>query len=292
MQKVRKAIIPAAGYGTRFLPATKSQPKEMLPIVDKPIIQYVIEDAVSSGITDIIIVTGSNKRAIEDHFDHSTELEKYLKDCGKDQQLKEIQQIAEMANFIYIRQKGPYGNGTPVRNAAELIGDEPFVVLWGDDFIDSDPPRTKQLIDVYKKFNGPVISLVETDDEGTNKYGIADATPIENNVYRVKQLIEKPGPEKAPSRLASVSGFLLTPDIFPILKDLKTGKGGELWLSDAMDKLREKRAFYGCLIKNGKYYDCGNKLEWIKANIDFALRREDFNGALLDYLKKKTSSKK
>jgi UTP--glucose-1-phosphate uridylyltransferase len=292
MQKVRKAIIPAAGYGTRFLPATKSQPKEMLPIVDKPIIQYVIEDAVASGITDIIIVTGSNKRAIEDHFDHSTELEKYLKENNKLERLDEIRKIAEMANFIYIRQKGPYGNGTPVKNAMEVIGDEPFVVLWGDDFIDARPPRTRQLIDVYEKFNGPVISLVETDDEGTNKYGIADATLLEDNVYRIKQLIEKPGPEKAPSRLASVSGFLLTPDIFPILNDLKTGKGGELWLSDAMDKLREKRAFYGCLIRDGKYYDCGNKLEWIKANVDFALRRADFNGVLTEYLEKITKKKK
>jgi len=292
MQKVRKAIIPAAGYGTRFLPATKSQPKEMLPIVDKPIIQYVIEDAVASGITDIIIVTGSNKRAIEDHFDHSTELEKYLKENNKLEQLDEIRKIAEMANFIYIRQKGPYGNGTPVKNAMEVVGDEPFVVLWGDDFIDSRPPRTRQLIDVYEKFNGPVISLVETDDEGTNKYGIADATLLEDNVYRIKQLIEKPGPKEAPSRLASVSGFLLTPDIFPILNDLKTGKGGELWLSDAMDKLREKRAFYGCLIRDGKYYDCGNKLEWVKANVDFALRRAGFNGVLTEYLEKITKKKK
>jgi UTP--glucose-1-phosphate uridylyltransferase len=276
MQKVRKAIIPAAGYGTRFLPATKSQPKEMLPIVDKPIIQYVIEDAVASGITDIIIVTGSNKRSIEDHFDHSTELEKYLKEGGKLEQLEEIKRIAELANFIYIRQKGPYGNGTPVRNCKDIIGDEPFVVLWGDDFIYSNPPRTKQLIDVYEKYNGPVISLVETNDEGTSKYGIADGDQIEGNVYRIKQLIEKPGPEKAPSRLASVSGFLLTPDIFPILDELELGKGGELWLNDAMDQLREKRAFYGCQIADGKYYDCGNKLEWIKANIDFAMRRDDF----------------
>jgi UTP--glucose-1-phosphate uridylyltransferase len=284
MQKVRKAIIPAAGYGTRFLPATKSQPKEMMPIVDKPIIQYVIEDAVAAGITDIIIVTGANKRSIEDHFDHSNELEKYLKECGKNEQLDNIKKIAEMANFIYIRQKGPYGNGTPIKNCRDLIGDEPFVVLWGDDFIYSEPTRTRQLIDVYEKFNGPVISLVETDDEGTNKYGIADTEQIEDNVYRIKQLIEKPGPEKAPSRLASVSGFLLTPDIFPILDELEVGKGGELWLSDAMDLLREKRAFYGCQIKNGKYYDCGNKLEWIKANIDFAMRRDDFQKPLTDYM--------
>lgn len=284
MQKVRKAIIPAAGYGTRFLPATKSQPKEMLPIVDKPIIQYVIEDAVASGITDIIIVTGSNKRAIEDHFDHSTELEKYLLECGKKEQLEDIKKIAEMANFIYVRQKGPYGNGTPVRNVKHLIGDEPFVVLWGDDFIFSDPPRTQQLIDVYEKYNGPVISLVETNDQGTTKYGIADTTQIEDNVYRVKQLVEKPGPDKAPSRLASVSGFLLTPDIFPILDELDVGKGGELWLNDAMDQLRARRAFYGCAIKNGKYYDCGNKLEWIKANIDFAMRRPDFNDELKSYM--------
>lgn len=283
--KIRKAIIPAAGYGTRFLPMTKASPKEMLPIIDKPIIQYIVEEAVASGIEDIILVTGYNKRAIEDHFDHCLELENYLEKTGKDEQLEEVRKIARMANFIYIRQKGPYGTGTPILNAAPIIGDEPFVVLWGDDFIHSDPPRTQQLIEVYHKFKGPVISLVKTDDKGTNKYGIADAALIKDNVYRINKLIEKPGPEKAPSRLASVSGFLLTPDIFPILENLQPGKGGEFWLNDAMDQLGEKRDFYGCLIKNGQYYDTGNKLEYLKANVEFGLTRKDINGEFKSFLK-------
>lgn len=284
-QKITKAIIPAAGYGTRFLPATKSQPKEMLPIVDKPIIQYVIEDAVNSGITDIIIVTGSNKRSIEDHFDHSTELEKYLKDCGKDKELEQIKSIAEMANFVYIRQKGPYGNGTPVRNAREVIGDEPFVVLWGDEFIDAKPRWTRQLIDAYEQCGGPVITLIDTDDEGTKKYGIVDTTPVSGSVHKINRLVEKPGPEKAPSRLASVSGYLLTPDIFPILETLEFGKGGELWLPDAIDKLREQRTLYGCHIQNGKYYDCGNKLSYLKAQIDFGLKNPEMRDELKKYIK-------
>lgn len=283
-QKVTKAVIPAAGLGTRFLPATKAQPKEMLPIVDKPIIQYVIEDAVSSGITDIIIVTGSNKRAIEDHFDHSSELESYLAERGKTKELEEIKRIADMANFTYIRQKGPYGNGTPVRNAKNIIGDEPFVVLWGDDFIHANPPRTRQMLDVYEKYGGPILSLIDTDDAGTKKYGIADVASVEGNVYQINRLVEKPGPDNAPSRLASVSGYLLTPDIFPILDTLECGKGGELWLPDAIDQLRQQRTLYGCRIKDGKYYDCGNKLEYIKAQIDFGLKNPEMKDELQKYL--------
>ena len=190
--KIRKAVIPAAGFGTRFLPATKAMPKEMLPIVDKPIIQYVVEEAVASGIKDIIMVTGWHKRSIEDHFDYPYELEKRLLESGKEKQAEEVRKIANLANFIYIRQKGPYGNGTPVLNARHLIGDEPFAVMWGDEFIYSDPPRLKQMIDVYEKYGKPSISAVRVPDNKTEKYGIADISPVADNVFKINAIVEKP----------------------------------------------------------------------------------------------------
>lgn len=287
-KKITKAVIPAAGLGTRFLPATKAMPKEMLPIIDKPIIQHVVEDAVAAGIEDIIIVSGWHKKCIEDHFDYPFELEKRLQEAGKDKQLEEVRKIAELANFIYIRQKGPYGNGTPILNARRLIGNEPFVVLWGDDFFEATPPRTKQLIDAYNYYNGSVLSCIETSkEEDTKKYGFVAGDKVADNIIQVDKIVEKPGPGKAPSNYATVSGYLLTPDIFPILASLSPGKDNEIWLMDAISEQMKKQAVYACLIKNAKYYDTGNKIEYLKANIDFALKRDEFKDELIQYLKDK-----
>ncbi len=284
-QKVRKAIIPAAGFGTRFLPATKAMPKEMLPIVDKPIIQYVVEEAVASGIEDIIIVTGAHKRSIEDHFDYPYELERRLEEGGKHEQAAEVRRIAEMANFIYIRQKGPYGNGTPVLNAQTAIGDEPFAILWGDEFIYSDPPRLKQMIDVWEKYEMPVISAVRVPKESVSKYGIADISPIEENVFKINKIVEKPKPEDAPSNLATHGAYIMPPRLFEILENTKPGQGGEVWLVDAITELAKERGIYAVEIKNGKYYDTGNKLEYLKTVVEFGLRHPEMNGHFKDFLK-------
>lgn len=287
MTKIRKVVIPAAGFGTRFLPATKAMPKEMLPIVDKPIIQYVVEEAVASGISDIIIVTGWNKRSIEDHFDYPFELEKRLIEWKKEKELIEVRRIAEMANFIYVRQKGPYGNATPVLCAKQIIGDEPFAVMWGDEFIFAKPPRLKQMIKVYEKYGGAVISgvRIETRDH-LSRYGIADLEPLADNVSRIKKIVEKPLPAEAPSNLATHGAYILPSSIFEIIENLKPGKGREVWLVDAIDELI-KRDFpvYACEIKNGKYYDTGNKLEYLKTVVEFALTHKDLNGPFRDYLK-------
>ena len=285
--KITKVVIPAAGLGTRFLPATKAQPKEMLPVVDKPIIQYVVEEVVASGIKDVVIVTGMSKRAIEDHFDYNYELQNWLKKQGKHKQRKEIKKIADLANFIYIRQKGPYGNGTPVLNAKNVIGNEAFAVVWGDEFIYSKPPRLKQMIKVYEKYGGMVISgLRIKNKKDLARYGVADIKKIENNVYEIKNIVEKPDPNKAPSNLALLGGYILPPEIFEVLKSTKVGKGGEVWLVDAINALKKKGVpLYACEIENGKYYDCGNKLEFIKATIDFALKHKEINKELKKYLK-------
>lgn len=285
MNKIRKAVIPAAGYGTRFLPMTKASPKEMMPIVDKPIIQYVVEEAVASGIEDIIIVTGSNKRAIEDHFDHNLELENYLQEVGKLEQLEEIRKIARMANFIYVRQKGPYGNGTPIINVEHVIGNEPFAVLWGDEFIHADPPRLKQMIEVWDKFHEPVISGMRVPQNRLNKYGIAKIKEVEDKVFEIEDIVEKPEPSEAPSDLALLGAYILTPDIFEAMRSAKPGKGNEIWLVDGINAIKKDHKLYTKEIENGKYYDTGNKLEYLKANIDFGLKREDINGELKEYLK-------
>lgn len=288
MSKIRKAVIPAAGFGTRFLPQTKAMPKEMLPIVDKPVIQYVVEEVVSSGIEDIIVVTGSNKRAIEDHFDSPNEdLVKNLVAGGKQKLLDEINRLAEMANFIYIRQKGPYGNGTPVLSAEPAIENEPFAVIWGDEFIYSDPPRLKQMIDVHEKYGGIVISGVKIEKkEDLSRYGIADITPVEGNVYRINAIVEKPKPEDAPSSLATHGAYILPPEIFEALKSLKPGQGGEIWLTDAINLLRDRGVpVYAVEIENGKYYDTGNKLEYMKTVVELALKHPDINGEFKKFLK-------
>lgn len=283
--KIRKAVIPAAGFGTRFLPATKAMPKEMLPIVDKPVIQYVVEEAVASGIEDIIIITGWHKRTIEDHFDYPFELEKRLEEAGKHEQAAEVRKIAEMANFIYVRQKGPYGNGTPVLNARQVVGNEPFAVLWADEFIYSDPPRLQQMVAAWEKYSAPSISAIRVPKEAVSKYGIADVTPVENNIFKINRMVEKPKPEDAPSDLAAHGAYILPPEIFDILANTKLGKGGELWLVDAITELAKKRDVLAVEIKNGKYYDTGNKLEYLKAVVEFGLRHEELKTDLAEYLK-------
>jgi len=287
MVKIKKAVIPVAGFGTRFLPATKAMPKEMLPIIDKPVIQYIVEEAVASGIEDIVLVTGPAKRAIEDHFDFNFELQNWLKKQGKDKIRKEIKNIATMANFIYIRQKGPYGNGTPVLNAKRVIGNEPFAVIWGDDlFVNpKGKPRLQQLIDVFYKYQNPVLTALKIDDEGTKKYGVIDGLKIESNVYQIKKIVEKPGPSKAPSRIGTLGAYILTPDIFTALEQTKIGQGNELWLVDAIFNLAKTRDLYACLVE-GTYYDTGSKSGWLKANIDFSLTHKDTSQDIKKYLKK------
>jgi len=284
-KKVRKAVIPAAGLGTRFLPATKAMPKEMLPIVDKPIIQYVVEEAVASGIEEIIIVTGWNKRSIEDHFDYPFELEKRLLEVGKAKEAEEVRNIANLANFVYIRQKGPYGNGTPVLNAKSVIGDEPFAVLWGDEFIYSDPPRLKQMMDVWEKHGVPSISAVRVPEDAVGKYGIADVTPVEPGIFKINSIVEKPGVGEAPSNLATHGAYIMTPRLFEILEETPTGKNGELWLVDAISALAKEQDVYAVEIQNGKYYDTGNKLEYLKTVVEFGLKHPDLNGDFRDFIK-------
>ena len=285
---IKKVIIPAAGLGTRFLPQTKAMPKEMLPVVDKPVIQYVVEEAASSGIKDIVIITGWHKRAIEDHFDRLLELEKSLKEKGKEKELNEIKKIAELANFIYIRQKGEtYGNAIPIITAESVIGQQDFAVLWGDEFIYAEPPRLAQMIEVYKKYKGAVISAVRIETKDSlSRYGIADLEPIEGNVSKIKKIVEKPLPAEAPSNLATHGAYILPPEIFEIIRNLKPGKDGEIWLVDAINELiKTGYPVYACEIKNGKYYDTGNKLEYLKTVVEFALRHPDFNNEFKNYLK-------
>lgn len=287
-KKVTKAVIPAAGFGTRFLPQTKAMPKEMLPIVDKPVIQYVVEEAVASGIKDIVIVTGSSKRAIEDHFDMpNADLVNNLIQGGKEKLLEEVNKIAEMANFIYVRQKGLYGNGTPVLSAESVIGNESFAVLWGDEFISAEPPRLAQMMKVYEKYGGVVISGVRIESKDRlSKYGIADLEPVEDKVFKINKIVEKPLPDEAPSNLATHGAYILPPEIFPALKDLKPTKGGEIWLTDAINVLREQGIpVYACEIENGTYYDTGSKIEYLKTVIEFALKHKSLNGEFREYLR-------
>ena len=289
MKKVTKAIIPAAGYGTRFLPQTKAMPKEMLPIVDKPVIQYVVEEAVASGIKDIIIITGPSKRAIEDHFDRNYDLEYFLEKTGKEEKLEEARALAKLANFVYIRQKGPYGNAGPVLNARHLIADdEPFAVLWGDEFIYSTPPRLKQLIDVFNKHQKSVISGVRIEKkEDLSKYGISKIEKVEGNTYKILDIVEKPDPDKAPSNLATHGAYIFTTTIFKYLENLKPGKAGELWLVDAIRELIKEDTLLSVEIQNGKYHDTGDKLGYLKTVIDFAYDHPDFGKDIADYMEEK-----
>lgn len=286
--KIRKAVIPAAGYGTRFLPQTKAMPKEMLPIVDKPVIQYVVEEAVESGIRDIIIVTGALKRAIEDHFDApNADLIQNLEAGGKTELLEQTRAISEMANFIYIRQKGMYGNGTPVLSAEPAIEDEFFAVLWGDEFIYSKPPRLAQMIAVHEKYGGAVISGVRIENkDDLSRYGIAEVEKVDGNVFKIKKIVEKPHPDEAPSNLATHGAYILPPDIFEILRKQKPGTGGEIYLPEAIDELiKTGYPVYTCEIENGKYYDTGNKLQYLKTVVEFGLQHPEINGDFKEFLK-------
>jgi UTP--glucose-1-phosphate uridylyltransferase len=295
-KKIRKAVIPAAGFGTRFLPQTKAMPKEMLPIVDKPVIQYVVEELVDAGIEEIIMVTGYHKRTIEDHFDNpSMELVENLKMGGEKKKplLEEVERISNLANFFYVRQKGPYGNGTPLINVRPLIGDEPFIYTWSDDFIVASPSRFKQLIEVYNEYGCSVLASVKAKKaEDYDRYGFAGGKVIREGLIDTDKIIEKPGAKRAKeeglSDLANVSGFLLTPDIFnyldEVLENLKPGQ--ELYYNDALAlMLRDGKRVLASEIKGGKYYDNGNKLEYLKTVVEFALRDPDLNGTFKEYLK-------
>jgi len=286
MPKVRKAIIPAAGLGTRFLPATKAQPKEMLPIVDKPTIQYIVEEAIQSGIEDIIIISGRGKRAIEDHFDKSYELEETLLKKEKFELLEEIQGISNMANIHYIRQKEPKGLGHAIGCAKHFIGDEPFAVLLGDDIVQTEgKPCLKQLIDVFERYNSSVVGVQPVPDEDVSKYGIVSpkSSEIEPGVIHVKDLVEKPKREDAPSNHAIMGRYVLRPEIFDILDDLAPGAGNEIQLTDAIKKLNETQVVLAYEF-SGKRYDVGDKLGFVKATVDFALQRDDLKKNMLEYL--------
>ncbi len=284
---VTKAVIAAAGLGTRFLPQTKAMPKEMLPIIDKPVIQIIVEDIVAAGVTDIIIVTGSTKRAIEDHFDRSLELEQALEAKGKSEQAQEIRKIAELANFIYIRQKGePKGNALPILNAEHLLGDEPFFVFFADDFFRSEVSHAQQLLNAYEKTNKSVITLIEIDKQEADMYGVVDGEIREDGLLKLNGLEEKPGPENAKSNYASVSGYLLTPEILPILTTLEPSERGEIELPQAINTLAQADEVYGAFIE-GVRHDTGYKAGWLKAVVDIALQDEKLGPDLRDYLKDK-----
>jgi UTP--glucose-1-phosphate uridylyltransferase len=287
--KVRKAVFPAAGLGTRFLPATKAQPKEMLPIVDKPIIQYGVEEAMHSGIQNIIIVTGRGKAAIEDHFDVSFELEHLLESRKKKDLLAIVHGISDMIDVSYVRQKEALGLGHAVLRAAELVGGEPFAVVLADDVIEAETPCLRQLLDIYSFFSAPVLAVMEVPKESISAYGCIDAEPVTHNgrsdrVYRIRDLVEKPKPADAPSNLAIIGRYVLTPEIFESLQSIDPGSGGELQLTDALRHLLRSRPIYA-LRFDGTRYDAGDKLGFLKATVEYALRRHDLGAEFRDYLK-------
>lgn len=289
MKGPTKAIICAAGLGTRFLPQTKAMPKEMLPIIDRPVIQLIVEEVVAAGVTDIIIVTGSTKRAIEDHFDRSDELEAELREKGKEDKAAEIKKIAEMANFVYVRQKGtPKGNARPVLNAQHLIKkDEPFYVFFADDFFRSEVPRAVQLRDAYERTGKSVISLIEVDKNDADKYGMAAISDEKGDgLFRIAELVEKPGVDATPSTYASVGGYLLTADIIPIIAQEKPGKGGEITLADSINELAQRDEVYGQFI-NGIWHDTGDQLKYLEAIVDNALVHPKLSDEFRSYLEKR-----
>ena len=284
MNKIRKAIIPAAGLGTRFLPATKAQPKEMLPIVDKPTIQYIVEEAVASGIEDIIIVTGRTKKAIEDHFDKSIELEMELEKKQNQELLEIAKSVSQIANIYYIRQKEPKGLGHAVLTARTFIGDEPFAVLLGDDVIDSEKPALKQMMEVYEKYNASILGVQTVDRNDVNKYGIVDGIQLDNRIYEVKNMIEKPSINEAPTNVAALGRYIITPRIFDYLEKQEVGAGGEIQLTDALNKLAQEEPMYAYDFI-GHRYDVGNKMGFLQATVEFALKRTELNEEFKAYLK-------
>jgi UTP--glucose-1-phosphate uridylyltransferase len=281
---IRKAVFPAAGLGTRFLPATKAQPKEMLPLVDKPIIQYGVEEAVESGIDNIILVTGRGKNAIEDHFDVSVELETFLEARGKKELLAEVRKISNLINFSYVRQGEPLGLGHAVLVTRALVGDEPFAVVLGDDVIDATPPALRQMINVFEAVQGPVLAIEQVPRDDVSSYGIIDAEEIRPGVYRIRDMVEKPPKNEAPSNLAIIGRYILTPDIFPALEATVSDRTGEIQLTNGLRHLLKSRPIYGCRV-DGVRHDTGNKLGFLKAVVYFALRRPDLGGAFREYLK-------
>jgi UTP--glucose-1-phosphate uridylyltransferase len=287
--KVRKAVFPAAGLGTRFLPATKAQPKEMLALVDKPLIQYGVEEAIHSGVQNIIIVTGRGKTAIEDHFDVSFELEHLLETRNKKDLLATVRAVSDMINVAYVRQKEALGLGHAVLRARELVGDEPFAVILSDDVIDAEVPALRQLLDVYEFYGAPVLALMEVPRENISAYGVVDAEPVGHNggrdrLYRIRNLVEKPKPQDAPSNLAIIGRYVLTPEVFHSLETIEPGSGGELQLTDGLKHALRSRPIYGYRFE-GTRYDAGDKLGFLKATVEFALKRYDLGEEFRAYLK-------
>lgn len=287
--KVRKAVFPAAGLGTRFLPATKAQPKEMLPLVDKPLIQYGVEEAIHSGVQNIIIVTGRGKSAIEDHFDVSFELEHLLESRNKRDLLRTVRDISDMINVSYVRQKEALGLGHAVLRAKELVGPEPFSVILSDDVIDSEIPCLRQLLDIYEFYGASVVALMEVPGDAISAYGVVDAEPVSHNgardrLFRIRNMVEKPKPSEAPSNLAIIGRYVLTPEIFPSIEAIEAGSGGEIQLTDALKHLLRNRPIYGYKFE-GTRYDAGDKMGFLRATVEFALKREDLGQPFRDYLK-------
>lgn len=287
--KVKKAVFPVAGLGTRFLPATKASPKEMLSLIDKPLVQYVVEEAVASGIEQILFITGRGKRAIEDHFDIAFELESLLSERNKEAELSQVREIATMVDIFYVRQKQALGLGHAVLCAKDFVGNDPFAVLLGDDIIEAPAPCLGQLLDVYRKYRGSVLALETVPMENISSYGCVQASQICKKVFEVTDLVEKPKREEAPSDMAIIGRYVLTPEIFPILEKQKPGKGGEIQLTDAILQLSRKEAIYGCLF-DGVRHDCGDKMGFLKATVDLALKREEFNGEFMRFLRERVGT--
>jgi UTP--glucose-1-phosphate uridylyltransferase len=287
VSRVRKAVIPAAGLGTRFLPASKAVPKEMLPVVDKPVIQYIVEGAVASGIEEVILVTASSKRAIEDHFDRFFELEYRLEAAGKYDLLEEARRPAEMARFVMVRQGSPMGNGHAVLLAKEVVGDEPFAMLWGDDMVLGSPPFVSQLIEAHERTGGSVVGVMAVPPADAVKYGVVEiAERLDDRLVRCSRIVEKPPVSEVPSNLAAVAGYVLTPDIFGFLEQTEVGQGGEIWLADGVQQIAARGNLYA-LEFSGRRYDAGNKLEFLQATVDLALERPDLGPPLRAYLEAK-----
>ena len=282
--KIRKAVFPAAGLGTRFLPATKSSPKEMLPLVDKPLIQYAVEEAVASGIESILIITGRDKSAIENHFDISFELEHMLKERGKDEMFNEVRAVSDIAQISYTRQKQALGLGHAIYQARDFVGNEPFAALLADDIIDSEKPALRQMIEVFERYNAPVIATMQVAGEAISRFGVIDADEVEPNVYKIKDMVEKPAFADAPSDLAIIGRYIFAPDIFGAIEQTQAGSGGEIQITDAMRLLLKERPFYAVKL-DGTRHDAGDKLGFLKATVEFALKRDDLGDEFREYLK-------
>jgi UTP--glucose-1-phosphate uridylyltransferase len=282
--KIKKAVFPVAGLGTRFLPATKASPKEMMPLVDKPLIQYVVEEAIDAGIEEVIMITGRGKNAIEDHFDISFELEHALKGKNNSKMLEEVQRISNLVDFWYIRQKEPLGLGHAILRTKDLIGNEPFAVLLGDDIIHSEVPTIKQLMTIYEKYNASVIAVEKVDKKDISGYGVIDPKKLDDRVYQIMDMVEKPSPQDAPSDLAIIGRYILTPEIFSSLEKTPPDKSGEIQLTYGLRRLLKQQVVYAYQFE-GKRYDAGNKLGFLKATVEFALRRPDLGDNFREYLK-------